>query len=225
MKKNYLSQIESSTKIILIMIFVLLLSLLIAPLSIHANEIPVTGFETQVSANQTNAALLPLDSFVEFLINGNEEQIVGIYIDDVFAQKVVQQPESDAAYVSPFNNQITDFGMVSKLTGNIGMLAHNYLSGEHFSDFAPGDIIHVVYGNGDVENFVVDRLESYQALSPHNVYSDFVNLDTNQKYNATQLFETVYGGSYHLTFQTCIRSGDEYSWGRLFVIATPVDLQ
>jgi hypothetical protein len=214
-----------SNKFTRVALLVLLFSLLLAPVSIQANVIPDTGYATYEAKVADSASLLPLDTFVEYLTNGEEGQIVGVYVEDAFAQKVVQQPEDDAAYVSPFNNQITDFGMVSQMTGNIGLLAHNYLSGELFFDLVKGDVIHVVYGDGSIKSFSVDRVESYQALSPHSVYSDFVNLDTEEKLSATQLFENVYGGSYHMTFQTCIREGDEYSWGRLFVIATPLDVQ
>jgi hypothetical protein len=224
MNKMTFSQMQIS-KISKTLLVVLLLSLLVAPISIQAKVIPDTGFATKVAYAENTASLLPFDTFVKALTNGEKNQIVGVYVEDAFAQKVVQQPADDAAYVSPFNNQITDFAMVSNMTGNIGFLAHNYLSGELFFDLVPGDVIHVVYGDGSVNDFSVDRLESYQALSPHDVYSDFVNVETNEKLSATQLFQRVYGGSYHMTFQTCIRNGNEYSWGRLFVIATPLDVQ
>ena len=225
MNELFFSQTKLSKRISLIILLVFVLSLLAAPASINAQIIPDTGLATYEAVSDNTVSLLPLDTFVEFLTNGEADQVVGVYVEDAFAQKVVQQPADDAGYVSPFNNQITDFAMVSKMTGNIGMLAHNYLSGELFFDLVPGDVIHVVYGDGTIKSFSVDRLESYQALSPHSVYSDFVNLDTQEKLSATQLFERVYGGSYHMTFQTCIREGDEFSWGRLFVIATPLDVQ
>ena len=218
-------QTKISKRIAYVFLLAFVLSLLIAPTSINAQVIPDTGLVTYEAVSENSVSLLPLDTFVEFLTNGEANQVVGVYVEEAFAQKVVQQPDDDAGYVSPFNNQITDFAMVSEMTGNIGMLAHNYLSGEYFFDLVPGDVIHVVYGDGAVKSFSVDRLESYQALSPHSVYSDFVNLETNEKLSATELFESVYGGSYHMTFQTCIREGDEYSWGRLFVIATPLDVQ
>jgi hypothetical protein len=39
--------------------------------------------------------------------------------------------------------------------------------------------------------------------------------------NAEQMFKRVYFGDRHVTFQTCIESNGELSWGRLFIIAEP----
>jgi len=38
---------------------------------------------------------------------------------------------------------------------------------------------------------------------------------------AEQLFNRVYRGDRHVTFQTCIDANGDISWGRLFVIAIP----
>lgn len=167
----------------------------------------------------------PLDLFAENLANGKADQIVGVYHEALFAQKVIQQPANDAAYVSPQKNQITQFGMVNQMTGNLGLLAHNYLSGALFFDLQLGDNVYLVFGDGSVQGFQIEQVLSFQALDPDSIYSDFINLDTGAKLTASQLFQTVYGGSFHLTFQTCIREGDEFSWGRLFVLAVPVDSQ
>jgi hypothetical protein len=198
--------------------------------SVHAAEIPETGFVSPVQLayvggqNALTTNLPSLDVFTENLINGEAEQIVGVYQEFSFAQRVVQQPDNDAAYVSPFDNQMTQFHMVDSMTGNVGLLAHNYLSGKLFFELEPEEVVQVVYGDGSVQAFKIEKSLSYQAVSPQDVYSNFVDLETGKKLTAAQLFERVYGGSYHLTFQTCIRNGDEYSWGRLFVIATPVEL-
>ncbi len=213
-----------------LIVFTVLLSVSI-PVSAQAAAIPQTGSSTIAPVQnsvqldtQTNTQPA-LDLFVENLVNGNENQIVGVYQKNLFAQKVVQQPASDPAYVAPFKNQITQFGMVNQMTGNLGLMAHNYLSGALFFDLKVGDEVQVIFGDGEVQNFKVDQILSFQALTPDSVYSDFVNLEDGKKLNASQLFEKAYAGTYHLTFQTCIRNGDEDSWGRLFVIATPFDSQ
>lgn len=228
--KNYqVNQSNFINNTFRILFIVSVLFMAVMPVSVQASNVPVTGNSpvspVRFAGNQPEpTTYLPsLDTFVENLASGEADQIVGVYQEDLFAQRVVQQPANDAAYVSPFDNQVTQFNMVNSLTGNLGLLAHNYLSGKYFFEMEIGAPIEVVFGDGSVEEFEVSQILSYQALSPHDVYSDFVNVDTGAKLSATNLFEQVYGGSYHLTLQTCIRKGDEFSWGRLFVIATPVE--
>jgi hypothetical protein len=195
---------------------------------VQAAFVPSTGLDPFQEAGLMDiqtAVQPPLDLFAENLANGKADQIVGVYHEALFAQKVIQQPANDAAYVSPQKNQITQFGMVNQMTGNLGLLAHNYLSGALFFDLQLGDNVYLVFGDGSVQGFQIEQVLSFQALDPDSIYSDFINLDTGAKLTASQLFQTVYGGSFHLTFQTCIREGDEFSWGRLFVLAVPVDSQ
>ncbi len=222
---------KTITKLIRQLIVFAAILTVLSPVPVQAALIPQTGLSTIAPVQSsvyldTKTSTQPaLDLFIENLINGNKNQVVGVYQENLFAQKVVQQPASDAAYVAPFKNQITQFDMVKQMTGNLGLMAHNYLSGELFFDLKVGDEVQVIFGDGQVQNFKVDQILSFQALTPDSVYSDFVNLDDGSKLSASQLFEKAYGGTYHLTFQTCIRNGDESSWGRLFVIATPIDDQ
>ena len=137
MNEMIFSQAKVSKRITYVFTMLFVFSLLVGPFSINTQIIPDTGLITYEAISENSVSLLPLDTFVEFLANGESNQIVGVYVEDAFAQKVVQQPADDAGYVSPFNNQVTDFAMVSKMTGNIGMLAHNYLSGELFFDLVP----------------------------------------------------------------------------------------
>ena len=80
----------------------------------------------------------------------------------------------------------------------------------------------MVYGDGHVEYFVITEVLHYQALQPTSPYSSFRNLDKDETLSAENMFKRVYFGDRHLTFQTCIAQDGEASWGRLFVIATPV---
>jgi hypothetical protein len=86
-----------------------------------------------------------------------------------------------------------------------------------------GDHVDVVYGDGVVQSYVVSNIIRYQAMQPYSPNSTFVNLDTNEQLSANNLFYQVYSGSHHLTLQTCIQEGVVDSWGRLFIIAEPVD--
>ena len=104
---------------------------------------------------------------------------------------------------------------------NVGLLAHNHLSGRLFSQLAVGQEIRLVYGDRKVEYFIVTEVLRYQALQPTSPYSSFQNVDKGETLTAEQMFKRVYFGDHHVTFQTCINANGNASWGRLFVIAVP----
>jgi hypothetical protein len=143
-----------------------------------------------------------------------------VYVPNVLALPVVQQPAGDAGYVSNQDDEATQFAMASQY-GNIGLLAHNYLSGKLFSNLSVGEEVHLVYGDGKVEYFVITEVLRYQALEPTSQWSSFRNLDNYDVLSAGQMFTRAYTGARHLTLQTCIASNGNSSWGRLFVIAVP----
>lgn len=161
-----------------------------------------------------------LTSFESAVENGDASTIRGAYTTGLFALSVVQQPDTNAAYVSSIDNVLTQFSLAS-LYGNVGLLAHNYLSGQYFSQLMTGMRIQLVYGDGRIETFQVTQVYRYQAVSPSSVTSDFIDLDTHQQLSASELFIKVYEGPRHLTFQTCINQNGNGDWGRLFVIAEP----
>ena len=82
--------------------------------------------------------------------------------------------------------------------------------------------VRLVYGNGRVEYFVVTEILRYQALEPNSQLSSFRNLDQSEVLSAEQMFKRVYSGERHVTFQTCIAANGTVSWGRLFVVAKPM---
>ncbi len=159
------------------------------------------------------------DTFVESLKNGNSWQVVGVYVENVMALKVVQQPAGDPAYVTTERDAATYFTMVMEYTGNHGLLAHNYLAGLYYFDLMDGQVVVLIYGDGRTEEFTVSTRGEYQALSPYSPTSSFVDLQTGETLNSTDMFYRVYGGADRTTLQTCIAQGSIDSWGRLFVIA------
>lgn len=161
------------------------------------------------------------DSFVESVKNDNPTQIVGIYVEDVLSLQVVQQPYDNPGYVSIMDGQATQFRTAYDVAGNIGLLAHNYLAGTTFFNIQLGDLVTIIYGDGNVADFEVVEIKEYQALTPSSPYSDFVDLRTGQTMNATSLFYEVYGGDFRVTLQTCINQDNNSEWGRFFVIAKP----
>lgn len=139
---------------------------------------------------------------------------------DVLDLPVTQQPENNPYYVSERSGEVTQFGMVSQY-GNIGLLAHNTLSGRSFSRLAIGQEVRLVYGDGSVEYFVIDQILRFQALEPESVLSSFENLDGDEILSSGEMFNRAYVGDRRLVFQTCIAAQGNASWGRLFVIAVP----
>lgn len=172
---------------------------------------------------QALGTISTLPSFADFsktVQNGDAKTLRGVYVADVLAQPIVQQPAGNAGYVSTTDGVVTQFGMASQY-GNIGLLAHNHLSGRFFSQLTIGQEVRVVYGDGKTEVFVITEILQYQALQPTSPYSSFRNLSKEETLTAEQMFKRVYFGDRHLTFQTCINANGNNSWGRLFVIAVP----
>jgi hypothetical protein len=144
-----------------------------------------------------------------------------VYVEGTLDLPVIQQPEGNTNYVSPKKGELTQFASVSQY-GNIGLLAHNYLAGRAFSRLMVGQDVHIRYSNGETENFVITEILSYQALDPKSPYSSFQSLeDETEILSVGQMFDRVYRGQRHLTFQTCIANAGTASWGRLFVVAEP----
>lgn len=189
-------------------------------------EVTATASDTATSepTPTSEPTLTPLpppffDVFVSSLVNGRANQVVGVFVDGVMALKVVQQPAADPAYVSTEPGAATYFTLVTKMTGNTGLLAHNYLAGVYYYNLRPGQSVVIIHGDGSTAEYVVSDIDNFQALSPNSPTSNFVNMSTGETLTATDLFYQVYAGSSRTTFQTCIAQGNEPSWGRLFVVA------
>jgi hypothetical protein len=161
-----------------------------------------------------------LADFSRSVQNGKADVLRGVYVNDVLALPIIQQPVGNPGYVSSNDGEVTQFGMPAKY-GNIGLLAHNTLSGQFFSSLAVGQEVRLVYGDGKTETFVITEVLRYQALQPTSPYSSFRNLSKDETLSAEQMFKRVYFGDRHVTFQTCIASDGSNSWGRLFIIAVP----
>ncbi|HSL45950.1 MAG TPA: hypothetical protein VK897_21130 [Anaerolineales bacterium] len=168
-----------------------------------------------------NVETLPgFSEFSESVQNNTAGVLRGVYVPDVLAFPVIQQPAAEPGFVSPMDGEITQFGMASQF-GTVGLLAHNNLSGRFFSQLAVGQEVRLVYGDGKVEYFVITEILQYQALQPTSRYSTFRDLTNNELLTTDQMFKRVYAGDRHVTFQTCIAGPGSLSWGRLFVIAMP----
>ena len=180
-------------------------------------------FFNPISSMALGNGKILLPDFIDFTAlveNDNVNVLSGVYVPNVLALPVVQQPDGDSGYVSSRDDEATQFATASQY-GNIGLLAHNYLSGRLFSRLAVGQEVRLVYGDGMVEYFVITEVMRYQALEPNSQWSSFRNLDNYDVLSTEQMFTRAYAGDHHVTFQTCISSNGDSSWGRLFVIAVP----
>ena len=150
-----------------------------------------------------------------------QAQLSGVLIPDKGEFPVVQQPSGDINYVSKIDGEVTQFASAAQY-GNVGLLAHNYLSGRSFSQIHIGQEVELEYSDGGVENFIVTQILRYKALDPKSPYSSFQNVDNQDEIlTVDQMFDRAYQGDRHVTFQTCIAAEGNSSWGRLFIIASP----
>ena len=188
--------------------------LLLVLISLFFNPVSV------LAGSNSEATLPNFSEFSQIVQNGEADVLRGVYVSSALALPVVQQPNNNPGYVSSRNGLATQFSMAAQY-GNIGLLAHNNLSGRSFSQLAVGQEVRLIYGNGRVEYFVITEILQYQALQPTSMLSAFRDLATDETITANQLFERVYTGDHHVTFQTCIEENGDLSWGRLFIVATP----
>jgi hypothetical protein len=179
-----------------------------------------TGEAKALTAPQADD-LPTLQAFVNRVKTGKAEDLVGVYVPEVFAAQVAMQPTGDAGFVTPRPNFVTQFSLASRF-GSTGLLAHNYLAGKSFSQLSENQTFHLIYGDGSVSTFMVTDILRYQALEPNSVSSTFKDLDNSESLTSSELFLKVYNRPGMVIFQTCISANGNSAWGRLFIIAEPL---
>jgi|SRR6266498_2545427 len=179
-----------------------------------------TGNAHALTGQFDSVDLPALDTFVEQVKNGQADEVRGVYIPDVLAALVVQQPAGMYGFVSPWQNIMTQFGLASKF-GSTGLLAHNNLAGKSFVVLQNGQKFDLIYGDGKISTFVVSEILQFQALEPTSISSSFVDLESGDILTASELFTKIYDRPGQVILQTCIDADHNASWGRLFIIAKP----
>lgn len=190
-----------------LLILLILILPLLSPAPVHALE---------------GGGIPPMEEFIGEVVNGDPDDLRGIYVPDVMAYEIQPQPKGKPAHVTLDHDALTLFGMASD-HGSVGLLAHNYLAGSDFFQIEHGQLIHLVYGDGRAETFIARHMWRYQALTPNSVMSNFVDLESGELLTASQLFLKVYNRPGDVVLQTCINQDGEASWGRLFIIAAPYE--
>ena len=173
-----------------------------------------------LSSHFSTGRLPLLDAFVSQIKNGQADDLRGVYVPEILAARVVQQPMGKNEFVSPRQGVATQFGLASQF-GSTGLLAHNYLAGESFSLLKEGQKFYLIYGKGRTSAFVVKEILKYRALEPTSTSSDYVDLENSGLLTASELFSKIYDRQGQVIFQTCIYAEGDRTWGRLFVIAEP----
>jgi len=189
------------------------------PQSAAAALIPVTGYEIPTLEENT---LPSLQDFTMGLNKGEASQLVGVYAEDTFAYVVVQQPAGAPAFVSNDEDVLTQFSLASQY-GSTGLLAHNYLAGANFDQLEESQQVALVYGDGSLQNYTITEVREFQAINPYSPYSNFRDLENQQVLSSTDLFMQTYALEGVLVLQTCLEKNGVDSWGRIFVIAQPVE--
>jgi len=181
-----------------------------------------TPFPTP-SATQLPPELLTPDfqSLAARTVDGQSGVVKGVFVEGILGQPVLQQPENDATFVSEQSDAVTQFSHATNY-GVIGLLAHNYLTGIKFYDLKIGQRVWIIYGDGTFKGYQINEVHQYQKLSPSNLRSDLIDLETNQRVTTDQVFDRFYRGQHHVTFQTCLENGGLSNWGLTFITATPL---
>ncbi|MCC6747227.1 MAG: hypothetical protein IT371_06170 [Deltaproteobacteria bacterium] len=144
----------------------------------------------------------------------------------LFSHPVVQQPRDRTGcvlggHVSARKDEVTQFAAAP-----LGLLAHNFLAGASFLTMRLGDRVRLTLANQGAGHtptaFSVAEVRDLQALTPTSATSDFVDLGSGKRLTAAELFAEVYTSGERVVLQTCIAKGAELSWGRRFVIGTPL---
>ena len=158
-----------------------------------------------------------LEAFAASVVDGRANVLRGVYVPGVLALRVVQQA-AGAYSVDMTPGRATQFSAASAY-GVTGLLADNVASGVLFYSLSHGQEVTLIYGDGAQRRYQVDGVSRFQALSPTDPYSDFVDLATGARLSATNLFSQMYSGGDKVTFQTCLAQDGIMAWGRLFVTA------
>ena len=212
-------------------LFSVLLALVARPI---AAIIPVAGegstqpkifLPVVMQGNASPASTPTLPAFNEFVASvsdGQADVARGVYVAGALALPIEQQPAGNSAYITPAPEAVSQFQSAAYF-GVTGLLAHNHLAGAQFFNLSIAEEVSIVYGDGSVRAYRITAQHRFQALDPYNPNSNFIDLDTGATLSALDVFNQMYTGDDHVTFQTCIAQNGLSSWGRLFVIATPIE--
>lgn len=194
-------------------------SALAATFTMNLSKAPAAA--PAVEAKAPAAPSLNVNNFAASVANGKANQVTGLYVQDLLAYPVGGQG-GNAAFVTSTPNEVTMFEMAASY-GSQAFLAHNYLAGGAFFQLKEGQTVTLVHGDGSTHEYRIETIRRFQALSPNSTQSRFVDLDNNQEMSASGLFAQIYNQNNPVVLQTCIEKDGISTWGRMFIIAVPVN--
>ncbi len=163
-----------------------------------------------------------LNDFVAQVKNGEPSSARGLYVPNILAFAIAQQPAGNSNFISREKRTVTLFRMAAQF-GAIGLVAHNYLAGALFFDLSENQSIDIIYGDGSVRRYCVARIRRFRALEPTDPFSPLVDLDDHESVlSSSAVFEQIYAHADRVVLQTCIGQDGDLLWGRMFVIALPL---
>jgi hypothetical protein len=191
------------------------------PVTLQASPTSLQAPAQSPSATPTDAIAPGLDDFTHQVNDGQKAVVKELFVQNLMALKVLQQPKDDPGYVAQQDNTATQYYRAS-LSGTIGLLAHNYLAGKKFFDLSLGQVLSVVYGDGSTEQYRVTEINDFERLTHEDMYSDFIDQSNMKRMNVAEVFARYYQRKHVLTLQTCIDRDGDADWGVRFIVANPI---
>lgn len=162
-----------------------------------------------------------LEEFITQVTSGQSSAWRGFYADGKFTARIVQQPPNNYSFISWEMDVLTQYMLAEEEV--VGLLAHNTHAGQYYFLLRLGDQFYLVSDDKHTRLYQVRQIDRYQALQPGSNISDYKNLETGEILSTAQIFARYYMGEPHVTLQTCIAQNGLANWGRLFVVASPVE--
>jgi hypothetical protein len=149
------------------------------------------------------------------VVDGQIGVLRGVYVEDVLALKVIQQPADDPLFVSGDRDRHPVPNAAKTVSPGSGP---NYLSGELFFQLESANKFS---WSMEMEwlRYTVTDISATRSTADNQEAG--TSTCAPEKSNDCAGFQPGLYGKDHVTFQTCIKKGNEWSWGLIFVIATP----
>jgi hypothetical protein len=167
-------------------------------------------------------AVPSLSDFIAQVKTNQPGILTGVYVPGILALWVLPSRANDPLHVTRQPVAVTNSCGISRCPST-GLLAHNSSSGALFFQLSPNQEVDMVFGDGSIQRYRITSIRHFQALSPLDPYSSFMDLDTRSApLSSTDVFMQTFGVANRVVFQTCIAADGQPTWGRLFVIAEPM---
>ncbi len=149
-----------------------------------------------------------LEEFRRGVMNGNANQLTGIWVEDILAFRV----QAGLTTYAPTSDDALSIYRWAWEHGVVGLLIHDYRGGTKLYQLYPGTMIAAIYGNGGVDWYVSRGGTWYEAktVSSRGFAGPFRTWScTECDFDLTvqNLRQRHYAGNHHLAFQTCVTAG------------------